>query len=171
MLRELFFGESDSGPDSETAQTDPETRKESDGDSKNQKSHSSPTENLQRERRASRRTPTRCLAQIHWADRQNPIFGRLEDVSETGCRLLTETSLEPGQSVTIELTVLGRTPRITIEATGTVKYVDDETDRCAYGVEFDNLTPSTQRAVDWLYNRERTLQPLNSRPSGNVHEA
>lgn len=161
MLRELFFGESDS----ETAQTDPATLHESDGNSKNQKSHSSPTENVQRERRASRRTPTRCLAQIRWADRENPIFGRLEDVSETGCRLLTETSLEPGQFVTIELTVLGRTPRITIEATGTVKYVDEDADRSAYGVEFNDLTPSTQRAVDWLYDREQTLQPLNARPS------
>ncbi len=166
MLKELFFGEFDS----QTDQPDSETLTESNGDSTNQQSNKSPTEHVKRERRASRRTPTRCLAQIRWADRENPIFGRLEDVSETGCRLLTETSLEPGQSVTIELTVLGRTPRITIEATGTVKYVDEETDRCAYGVEFNELTPSTQRAVDWLYDREQTLQPLNSRPSGSRHE-
>jgi hypothetical protein len=78
---------------------------------------------------------------------------------------LTETTFESGQRITLELTVLGRTPRITIEAKGVIRHLDSSAQRKAYGIEFTELDASTERAMHWLYDREKTLQPLNIRPT------
>lgn len=160
MLSDLLFG------------ADTSSEVEKDNSDERERIHSDQTENSHApdgsaipDRRSSRRAPTRCLVRVWTGPGSSSVFGRLEDLSPSGCRLLTETTLARGQTITLEMTVLGRTPRITIEAEGKIKHIDNESERSAYGVAFTELDPSTDRALEWLYDREKALHPLNARPS------
>src|SRR5690554_4461588 len=68
-----------------------------------------------------RRAPLQAIAAVRVADGPREIFGRVLNISPGGCLLQTETTLESGTFVDLNITVLGQEDPIRVEVAGVIR--------------------------------------------------
>lgn len=102
------------------------------------------------------RKPVRAFAQLTWEDGPRRVFGRIHDVSLTGCLLKTETTIDEQTELQLSITLLGTGEDDEgddeFDVRATVKRTTTVAGRRAYGLEFCVDSRDEKRAVQALYS-------------------
>lgn len=98
-----------------------------------------------------RRAPLQAIASVTVENGPREIFGRVLNISPGGCLLQTETTLEPGTFVELNITVLGQQEPIRVEVGGVIRRQVDTAGRRQYGVEFLAVDSNDKKSLQWLY--------------------
>ncbi|TDP71831.1 PilZ domain-containing protein [Bradymonas sediminis] len=98
-----------------------------------------------------RRAPLQAIAAVSVADGPREIFGRVLNISPGGCLLQTETTLESGTFVELNITVLGQEDPIRVEVAGVIRRQVTGQSRRQYGVEFLAVDSNDKKSLQWLY--------------------
>lgn len=99
-----------------------------------------------------RRNPVRAIARLTWQGGPRQAFGRLVDLSLSGCLLKTETTIEPGTTIDLSVTLLGADDNDDYELRATVRRTTTVEGRQAYGLEFQTDSSHEKRTVQALYS-------------------
>ncbi len=99
-----------------------------------------------------RRAPVRAVASLTWEEGPKRVYGGLANVSPEGCLLKTETTIEPGTEVDLEIAAVGTVPRLEVNLVGEVRHETEADGRHAYGIEFVEADEENRRALKRLYN-------------------
>ncbi|MFW6345279.1 MAG: PilZ domain-containing protein [Halomonas sp.] len=96
-----------------------------------------------------RRAPVQAIASLTVGERK--IFGRVANISPGGCLFKTGATLEVGEFVDMQITVLGDDNRAVVTVRGVVRRSASGEDRPEYGVEFIAVDETDHDSLQWLY--------------------
>lgn len=100
-----------------------------------------------------RRAPVRAVASVTWEGGPERIYGTLANISPEGCLLKTETTIEPGTDIDLEIAAIGTVPRLEVNVTAEVRHTTELDGRQAYGIEFTGIDDENATALKKLYNK------------------
>jgi hypothetical protein len=100
-----------------------------------------------------RRAPVRAIAAFTPGFGGGERFGQVLNLSPGGCLLRTETTLEPGDTLALTVTLVGARQRVKVDLRAVVRRVEAELGRRAYGVEFLSDERAERESAQWLYAR------------------
>lgn len=97
-----------------------------------------------------RRSPVRAIATLTWEEGPDKVYGSVENVSPRGCLVTTESTIDEGTEVDIEIRTVGDDTDLEVPALGVVRHATEQDGRRAYGIEFREVEDET--ALKRLYN-------------------
>lgn len=97
-----------------------------------------------------RRAPVHAIASVT-LDEDRKIFGRVANISPGGCLLKTSATVEVGEFVDMQITVIGEDNRAVVTVRGVIRRSADGEDRPEYGVEFLAIDETDRESLQWLY--------------------
>lgn len=101
-----------------------------------------------------RRAPVRAFASVTFEGGPREIFGQLLNLSPGGCLFRTETTIEQGTTLFMDITIVGQGERATAEQVrAAVRRITTDDGRKAYGIEFLSDSREETQTLQWLYAR------------------
>ena len=99
-----------------------------------------------------RRNPTRAFAAITWEGGPLKSFGQVLNISLSGCLLRTESTIEIGTPLQMQITVLGAGVPEAVDVQGVIRRQTLVDGRRAYGVEFLATCSEEKQTLQLLYS-------------------